>query len=53
MKFDKEGRPTVSVLQGEQWMERVVEVGLSDGTYQEIRSGVKEGETVKVYKKIL
>jgi RND family efflux transporter MFP subunit len=53
VKYDKTGRPTVSVLEGDQWMERVVEVGLSDGTYQEIRSGVKEGETVKVYKKVL
>ena len=53
VKYDKTGRPTVSVLQGSQWMERVVEVGLSDGTYQEIRSGLKEGETVKVYKKVL
>lgn len=53
VKYDKTGRPTVSVLEGDKWMERVVEVGLSDGTYQEIRSGVKEGETVKVYKKVL
>jgi membrane fusion protein, macrolide-specific efflux system len=53
VRYDKEGRSVVSVLQGEQWMDRVVEVGLSDGTYQEIRSGVKEGETVKVYKKLM
>jgi RND family efflux transporter MFP subunit len=53
VRYDKEGRPIVSVLQGEKWMDRVVEIGLSDGTYREIRSGVREGETVKVYKKVL
>lgn len=45
---DKEGRPYVEVLKGGQWIRTLVEVGISDGQYTEIRSGVKEGDTVKV-----
>jgi multidrug efflux pump subunit AcrA (membrane-fusion protein) len=38
----------VEVLRGGRWQQMVVEVGLSDGRYTAIRSGLKAGDTVKV-----
>jgi HlyD family secretion protein len=45
---DTQDRPVVQVLEGENWVPHVVETGASDGTYVEIKSGVKEGDTVRV-----
>jgi multidrug efflux pump subunit AcrA (membrane-fusion protein) len=45
---DEQGRPVVEVLRDGRWQEVVVEPGLSDGQYTAIRSGLKEGETVRV-----
>jgi HlyD family secretion protein len=46
--IDATGKPMVKVLEGENWVARVVELGMSDGKYTEIKSGLKEGETVQV-----
>ncbi|HOM82674.1 MAG TPA: efflux RND transporter periplasmic adaptor subunit [Armatimonadota bacterium] len=46
VKEDEEGEPTVTVLEGGKPVVRPVETGLSDDTHIEIRSGLKEGETV-------
>jgi HlyD family secretion protein len=45
---DDTGRPTVQVLEGGNWRVRVVELGMSDGRFIEVRSGIQEGETVQV-----
>jgi RND family efflux transporter MFP subunit len=45
---DKTGRPVVEVLKNGRWQRVVVEPGLSDGRYTAIRSGLNDGETVKV-----
>jgi RND family efflux transporter MFP subunit len=45
---DNTGRPVVRVLRGGDWVDVVVEVGLSDGKFTEIKSGVSEGDTVQV-----
>ena len=45
---DSAGRPVVSVLRGGTWRQVVVERGLSDGRYTEIKSGLQPGETVRV-----
>lgn len=50
---DKSGRPFVDVLRGGRWQSVVVEIGLSDGRYTAIRSGLNEGDTVKVTPSIL
>ena len=36
----------VKLREGKQWRQRIVEIGLSDGNYTEIKSGLKEGEVV-------
>ena len=46
--MDDDGEPFVSVQVGEQWEPRYVVTGLSDGMFTEIRSGVEEGEVVRV-----
>ena len=45
---DKSGRPTVSVLRNGQWQPVVVDAGITDGKYIQIKSGIQPGETVKV-----
>jgi len=45
---DDTGKPYVRVLKGQEWQVRIVEPGLSDGKYTQIKSGVQEGETVQV-----
>ena len=45
-----EGKTMVSVKNGDSWTDTVVEVGLSDGALAEIKSGIKEGDTVKIRK---
>lgn len=50
---DRSGRPVVKVLSGSNWVDRVVEIGLSDGHYTEVKSGLKEGEVVQVKQDLL
>jgi HlyD family secretion protein len=45
---DGSGRPSVNVLRNGSWQPVVVELGLSDGRYTEIKNGLREGETVQV-----
>jgi len=48
VKADKTGRPVVKVLRSGNWVDTVVETGISDGQYTEIKSGLQEGDTVQV-----
>lgn len=50
---DRSGRAVVRVLRGSQAQTQLVEVGLSDGQYTEIKSGLKEGESVEVTPSLL
>jgi membrane fusion protein, macrolide-specific efflux system len=45
---DDTGRTVVRVLRNDEWQVAVVEVGLTDGNFTEIRSGLQEGDTVQV-----
>lgn len=36
----------VKLREGKEWRQRIVEIGLSDGKYTEIKSGLKEGDIV-------
>lgn len=36
----------VKVRDGKEWRQRIVEIGLSDGKYTQIKSGLKEGDVV-------
>ena len=42
------GQSTVHVKRGEDWETAVVETGVSDGSYTEIKTGLKEGDVVQV-----
>ncbi len=46
--MDGTGKPMVKVLKGDKWIAVVVETGMSDGNYMEIKSGVNLGDTVQV-----
>lgn len=48
VKTDNAGRPVVKVLRNGDWVPMVVETGITDGQYTEIKSGLKEGDTVQV-----
>lgn len=48
VETDNSGKRVVMILQGEDWMPTVVEVGLSGKGYTEIKSGLKEGQSVQV-----
>jgi RND family efflux transporter MFP subunit len=50
---DKSGRPVVNVMRGGKWEAAIVEIGMSDGKYTQVKSGLKEGETVQVKPDIL
>jgi HlyD family secretion protein len=50
---DRGGRPVVKVLRGDTAQTQVVEPGISDGKYTEIKSGLKEGESVEVTPSLL
>jgi len=50
---DTSGRTIVKVLRGGHWEAAVVETGISDGQYTEIKSGLNEGETVQVKQDLL
>ena len=45
---DKDGKTVVHVKKGESWLATPVEVGISDGALVEIRSGVFDGDVVRV-----
>jgi multidrug efflux pump subunit AcrA (membrane-fusion protein) len=45
---DSSGRPMINVMVNGKWDQRLVEIGLSDGHYTEVKSGLKEGEVVQV-----
>lgn len=45
---DSSGKPIVRVLEGEKWIPRVVEIGITGLEYTEIKSGLDVGETVQV-----
>jgi RND family efflux transporter MFP subunit len=53
VKEDESGRPIVRVMRGGAWQPVPVEIGLTDGYYTEIKSGLQQGETVQVKKEIL
>ncbi len=36
----------VKLREGKEWPQRIVEIGLSDGKYTQIKSGIKEGDVV-------
>lgn len=36
----------VKLKEGKEWNQRIVEIGLSDGKYTQIKSGIKEGDVV-------
>lgn len=42
------GKTAVKIREGKQWRSRIVETGVSDGRYTEIRSGLEEGDVVLV-----
>ncbi len=44
---DATGKPIVKVLEGSDWKDHVVETGVSDGDWIEIKSGIKEGDTIQ------
>ncbi|MGV3616786.1 MAG: efflux RND transporter periplasmic adaptor subunit [Fimbriimonas sp.] len=45
---DDTGRPFVRVLVDGEWKVRIVEPGVSDGEWTQIKKGIAEGETVQV-----
>ena len=50
---DSSGRPVVKVMVNGRWDPRVVEIGLSDGQYTEIKSGLNEKDVVQVKPNLL
>lgn len=46
--INKEGKPVVTVQEGSQTRDVVVETGLSDGALIEVKSGLTEGQIVRV-----
>ncbi len=50
---DKTGKPIVKALRGGQWQTVVVESGITDGEYVQIKSGLQPGETIQVTPNIL
>jgi RND family efflux transporter MFP subunit len=48
VRKDSSGRPVVKVMVNGKWDPRVVEIGLSDGQYTEIKTGLNEGDVVQV-----
>lgn len=45
---DSTGKPCVHLMKDGQWINQVVETGLSDGFAVQIKSGLNEGDTVQV-----
>lgn len=48
VKTDKDGKSTVMVQSGSEWVSTPVEIGLSDGVMTEIKGGLKIGDVVKL-----
>ena len=48
VSYDSSGKASVQVMVNGEWQARAVEVGLRGEQFTEIRSGLKEGETVQV-----
>ncbi len=44
----KDGKSFISVKEGESWVEKPVEIGVTDGALVEIKSGINEGDQVRV-----
>lgn len=44
--YEVDEKHAVKVKQNGEWADRVVEIGLSDGKYTEIKSGIEEGDVV-------
>jgi multidrug efflux pump subunit AcrA (membrane-fusion protein) len=44
--YEVDKQYAVKLREGKEWRQRIVEIGLSDGKYTEIKSGLKEGEIV-------
>lgn len=42
------GKMVTFVKSGTEWVERIIEIGLSDGALTEVKSGLKEGDVVRV-----
>ncbi len=50
---DKTKKPFVEIAIGDQEFERRdIEIGISDGIYVEIKSGISEGERIKVWNEV-
>lgn len=45
--FTSSGKPAVKLRAGGEWRTRVIETGLTDGEYTEVKSGLNEGDTVQ------
>ena len=44
--YEVDKQYAVKLREGKAWRQRIVEIGLSDGKYTEIKSGLKEGDVV-------
>ncbi len=44
----KDGKQTVMVKSGKEWVETPIQTGVSDGALIEVKSGLKEGDVVRV-----
>ncbi len=52
VQYDKKLQPYIEVLKGpNSWERRDIELGLSDGLNVEVRSGVNEGDQMKIWNK--
>jgi len=45
--YEVDKQYAVKLKEGKEWKQRIVEIGLSDGKYTEIKSGIEEGSVVK------
>ena len=44
--YEVDNQYAVKLREGKEWRQRIVEIGLSDGKYTQIKSGLKEGDVV-------
>lgn len=44
--YEVDKQSAVKLREGNQWRQRIVEIGLSDGKYTQIKSGLEEGDVV-------
>jgi multidrug efflux pump subunit AcrA (membrane-fusion protein) len=45
---DNEGRTCARVMENKNWVVKIIETGLSDGFVTEVKSGLKEGDEVRI-----